>query len=121
MAVSVQDLINKKSAIASRKKELGDLETSIGTVVIRKPSRALVLESIAMESGEGDKYLILESVVEPDLKDKQLQEAFGCGELMDIVDKIFESGEIPAISRAITNFAGYGKNLQAQVHGEVKN
>lgn len=121
-AISIQDLINKKDQIKAQKQKTYDLETSIGTITVKKPVRAFVLEASNLEgAGESDKYLISNLVVAPNLKDKTLQEAYGCIEPTDIVDALFEPGEIVAISKKIMECAGYGKDIKSSIHEEIKN
>ncbi|MBR2182949.1 MAG: hypothetical protein IJ858_05955 [Acidaminococcaceae bacterium] len=110
MAVSVKDLIAKKEEIAAKKEATVDFVTSIGTVTVKKPTKSMVLESIERDK-TGDAYLILQQVVEPNLKDPALQEAYGCAEPLDIVEKIFLPGEIANLARAIMKTSGYGVDI----------
>jgi len=119
MAVSVKELIEQKESISKRKSRQYDLTTSIGVITIKQPTRALAAEAAQME--EGDPYLIMECVVAPDFKDKQLLEAYGCLEPTDLPIKIFESGEVRAIANKILECAGYGKDIQSAIHKEIKN
>ena len=121
MAVSIQELIDRQEAIKAKKNERYDLETSQGTMTVKKPSRSFVAEALAMQDGEGDKYMILNMVVEPSLKDSTLQQAYGCKEPTDIVTELFDSGEIVALAKAIMACAGYGKDIKKELHEEAKN
>ncbi|MDD6128295.1 MAG: hypothetical protein SPL62_11160 [Selenomonas sp.] len=121
MAVSIEELINKKDEIQKRKKQKYDLETSIGTITIEIPTRSLLLEARKLEVEESDCYLLYNIVVAPNLADKKLQEAFGCGEPTDIVKALFLPGEPPAISNKVMEIAGFGKDIKSQVHAELKN
>ncbi|MGE1061802.1 hypothetical protein NXG27_04060 [Megasphaera paucivorans] len=121
-AVSIQDLINKKDQIQAQKQETYDLDTSIGTITVKKPTRSFVLEASKLEeSGESDKYMILNLVTAPNLKDTSLQQTYGCTEPTDIVDALFDPGEVVGISKKIMECAGYGKDIKTAVHEEVKN
>ena len=113
MAISVKDLIAKKEALVNKKKELYDLTTSIGVITVAKPSDELTDAS--------DEYLIINSVVEPNLKDKALLEAYNCASPFDIVGKLFDAGEVYAISKAIMKTAGFGIDIETKVHETVKN
>ena len=119
MAVSIKDLIDRKEQIATRKKRLFDIETSAGMITVKQPTRLLAMEIADME--DGDAYVILECTVEPNLKDKSLQDAYGCLEPTDIANKIFDAGEVNAIARKIMECAGYRKDVTAVVHETVKN
>ena len=120
MAVSIEELIEMKEAVAAAKKEKYDMETSIGVITVKKPTAAMVLESKATE-GDGDAYLVLNCVVSPNLKDAKLQEAYGCVEPTDIVRKLFDAGEMTRIAVAILDCAGYNKNIVRKVHDDAKN
>ncbi len=119
MAISIAELINKKEEIENAKKALYDIETSAGVMTVKLPTRAFILEALGVE--DSDAYLIVNSVVEPDLKDSKLLKAYGCMEPTDIVDKIFQASEIAAISNAITQLVGARKNIHTEIHNEVKN
>ena len=121
MAVSIQELIEQKEKIQAAKKQQYDLETSIGTITVKKPTRAVVLEAMGLDSVDTDPYIILNATVSPNLKDTSLQESYGCMDPMDVVGKLFDSGEIASISKAIMKCAGYGDDIKTGVHDEVKN
>ena len=119
MAVSIKDLIAKKEALTQRKKQKYDIETSAGILTVTMPSRSHVADLLKLE--DSDAHLILSYVIDPNLHDPQLLEVYGCLEPTDIVEKIFDPGEIPAIGRKIMELAGYGKNIRAELHEDVKN
>lgn len=120
-SVSVQDLIQRKDQILAKKDELYDLSTSVGVITVRKPSKALAMETLDLEADSRDAYLILHTVVSPDLKDKDLQKAYGCAEPTDIIGKLFDAGEVPSIANKIMQCAGYNKDISAKLHEDVKN
>lgn len=120
MAVSIEELISKKEEIAKKKKERYDLETSIGIITVKKPTKAFVAEALDLKEGN-DEYTVYNLCVAPNLKDEKLRKAYGCADPLDIVNKLFEPGEVVAIAKAIMAKAGYGENLEAKIHEEVKN
>lgn len=120
MAVSINELIAKKDELAGKKNELFDFDTSIGVITVKKPSKGMVAETLEREQ-DNDEYMILNQVVTPNLKDRALQEAFGCVEPTDIVGKLFEPGEISAIAKEIIRTAGYGVDIKVKLHEELKN
>ncbi len=121
MAVSIADLIAKKEDIAKSKKAQYDIETSVGTLTVKKPTQSFISEMMALEDKQ-DEYLIVNMTVEPDLKDSQLLKAYDCMEPTDIVSKLFDGGEVVAISKAIMKTAGYkNEDLQVKLHETVKN
>jgi hypothetical protein len=86
-------------------------------VTLRKPERSLCVETIQMTQDDNlvdqaDPYLVYNIMVEPNLKDKELQKAYGCVEPTDIVGKIFETGEIPSIAQVGLELAGYDKSIK---------
>ena len=103
MAVTIADLIAQRESIKNKRKERYDLETSIGTITVKQPTIKLIEETLRIEGGgrQSDIELIYESVVDPNLKDKDLQQAYGCTAPSDIVPMLFQTGEIGAISSAI--------------------
>ena len=119
--VSIQDLIKNKEKIQARKNKLYDLEIpDFGTVTIKQPTTSLIMEAQNMESNS-DQYIIYETFVSPNLKDKELQKEFECTEPTDIVNKIFKIGEIAYIGRAIMECAGFNKDVKYKLHEELKN
>ena len=122
MAVSIQDLIDKKDGIVAGRTKTYDLETSIGTITVKKPSRAFILEALGLSNAaETDAYMVLHMTVDPNLKDAELQKAYGCMDPLDITSKLFDSGEVAAISKTIMRCAGYSDSIKAEVHEEAKN
>lgn len=56
-------------------------------------------------------------IVDPDLTSKALQKHFGAATPKDLVDKLFNGGELSKITDAITKLSGFGKDTE----GELKN
>ena len=80
----------------------------------------LIAEATDLETGSDD-YILMNTIVAPDLSDKELQKAYGCVEPTDIVGKIFDAGEIVQMVRKIMELAGWRQDIQADLHEEVKN
>ena len=109
-------LRRKEQMIASKKiKKTMDLYIkSIDSVItIEEPDGALCRDANDMEAGEGDKYMCYECIKEPDIKSKEVQDAFGCAVPMDIVEIIFAPGEIPQIAIECMKLAGYKGGVEA--------
>lgn len=119
VAISIEELIENKEANTKKNKQQYDLQTSIGIITIQVPTRSFIAETIGVE--DSDAYLIINSVVAPNLSDKKLLKAYGCLEPLDIVDRLFDSGEVSAISKKIVELAGFGKEIQAELHLDIKN
>lgn len=120
--VTLKDLIARAEQSKKDKKELRRLYvTSLeGTITIIKPDRAMVLEAMDMENEEdGDRYLVYNCVVDPNLKDKDLQNAYKTISPLEIVDKIFDPGEIANISKEIVRLAGYIDSVK--IVDDIKN
>ena len=83
------------------------------TITIEEPTGALCRDANDMEPGEGDKYLCYECIIEPNLKSKEVQDAFDCAVPMDVVDIIFAPGEIPQIAIECMKLAGYMGGVEA--------
>lgn len=121
MAVSIQELIDRQDEIKAGKDKTFDLETSVGVFQVKKLTPTKLLEAGDMEDGEGDRYIIVESVIAPNLKDPKLMKAFGCLEPTDVPDKLLDPGEVTSIARKIMTLSGYGKDIKVKVHEKIKN
>ncbi|MBM7577667.1 phage tail assembly chaperone [Jeotgalibacillus terrae] len=117
--LSITDILREKDKYQLKKDTKVELllPRLDATITIQKPERSLCVEAIAMtrdpnQADKADPYLVYNLVVEPNLKDKELQTAFGCAEPIDIVEKIFEPGEIPFIAQTGLEMAGYGDAIQ---------
>lgn len=119
--LTLKDLISKKEQVLSGKKKTRNLyiKSLDGIITIEKPSLETVVDASKIDSGmESDKYLVYHCIVEPNLKDKELQKAYGCVEPTEIL-KIFEDGEISSIAKECMNLAGY--NGSVSVVEDIKN
>lgn len=56
------------------------------------------------------KELVFNCVVEPNLKDKELQEKFSCVKEKDIVDKMFTLGELKGIADEIIKMSWFRRS-----------
>lgn len=63
---------------------------------------------------------IIAGVVEPSLKDKELQKHFGAPTAEELVKKLFLAGELSDISGRINELSGFERN-QEEVNEEIKN
>ena len=123
--LTLKELLAQKEQLKNKKTATVDLyiESMDAEITVKVPSASLILEAQGQgeeDPARADSYLIFNSVIEPDLKDKELQEAYGCIEPLDIVEKIFLPGEISSIAVEIMKSAGYGSNV-SRVGKEVKN
>lgn len=118
--LTLSELLRRKEQMleAKKTKKTADLYVkSIDSVItIEEPDGALCRDANDMEPGEGDKYMCFECIKEPDLKAKEVQDAFGCAVPMDVVEVIFAPGEIPQIAIECMKLAGYMGGVE-----EVKN
>lgn len=120
--VTVQELIAKREAIKDNKKKKYTLTTSIGDVVAVLPDAALVAEAIDMQTNfEANKYVVYNSLVQPNLKDSELQQAYGVTDPMDIVTAIFLPGEIAKMGNMLFDLAGFKGKVTAKLYEETKN
>lgn len=123
--LKLEDLINKAGEHRQSKNKTLEIyvKSFDGIFKMQKPSNALLLESLDIASEdahEGDIHLIYNSVIEPNLKNEELQESYGVTRPVEIVDELFDLGEIKAISTILAESAGYGKDV-AHLVDDVKN
>ena len=108
--ITIEELVRRKEQLLQSKKQKKTKELYVksldGTITITEPDAALARDAQEMEES-GDTYIVYSCVTEPCLKSKELQEAFGCVEPMEIVEKIFDAGEIPQIAVECIKLAGY--------------
>lgn len=119
--LTLKDLISKKEQVLNGKKKTRDLHIKSldGVITIEKPTIETVIDATKFDDGaDSDKYLVYHCIVEPNLKDKELQKAYGCVEPTDIL-KIFDDGEISSIAKECMNFAGYSGSVS--VVDDLKN
>lgn len=124
--LTIKDLLAKKEQLKNNEKAIVVLhvESLGGDITIQEPTRDFCIEALEMaQSGDSDRadaHIVYNCVIEPNLKDKELQEAFKCIEPTDIVDMIFKPGEVASISGNCLDLAGYGTGLK-KVEQEIKN
>lgn len=119
--LTIADLIAKKESLANKKKVTKDVYVEeLGAVVtLEKPDRAIILESLEMENSTADDFLIYNCIVEPNLKDSELQKIYGCVEPVDIIEKIFDLGSIKGLAEHALSMAGFDSKVTAV--DELKN
>ncbi|MCB5100715.1 hypothetical protein LGX04_09685, partial [Streptococcus mutans] len=114
-----------KKARATRKTADLKLSEMGGAIVtIEEPDRSLVMDSLEMTKDEDDNvnadaFLVYNVMIEPNLKDKELQKEFGCVEPIDIVETLFSPGTISSIATQAMRLAGYSDD--AEVVESLKN
>lgn len=115
--LTVTDLLKDKEKYEVKKEitEEAYVERLDSTVLIRKPEKSLCSEVFEMSRDQSDTdadiFMVYNTVVEPNLKDPELQKAFGCKEPTEIVEKIFEPGEIAQLSSFALELAGYKSGI----------
>lgn len=120
--VTLEELLDRAAKSKTVKKESRELyvKSLDGTITIEKPDRSTCLEALDMDnSEEADEYIVYNCVSNPLLKDKALQEAYGVVSPIEIVARVFEPGEISAISKECLVLAGYINSVK--VVDEIKN
>lgn len=109
--LTLDELLRRKEHMLAAKKTKKTVELYISsidaTITIEEPDGALCRDASEMEDGMGDKYMCYECIKEPNLKSKEVQEAFECADPTDVVDVIFAPGEIPQIAIECMKLAGY--------------
>ena len=120
--ITLAELIKRKEQVLEAKKNVKRARVYVkslgGEIVIKAPTKSLATESAEMEK-DGDAHLVYECVAEPDLHSKELQEAYGCTYPEEIVEKIFDDGEISPIVMECMKLAGYIDSVK--LVEEVKN
>ena len=105
MAVkTIQELIDMKAGFEEKRNKVYTLKTKcLGEVKYKLASRTEVVQVQDMDKENMDPYLIFTHVIEPNLADKSLQEAYKMVgmEPHKIVDKLFDMEDVGDLSLAI--------------------
>lgn len=104
MAVkTIQELIDMKAGFEEKKNKVHTVDTKIGDIKYKLASRTELIQIQEMDKEEIDPYLIFKFVVEPNLADKSLQDAYSMTGLEPhkIVDKLFDMEDVGKLSLAI--------------------
>lgn len=125
--LTILDLLKEKEKYEVKKGVTKDvrIERFDANIVVQVPDRELCVESQQMARDEdtatqANVHMVYNVVVEPNLKDAELQKTFECVEPTDIVEKIFSPGEIALISDLALELAGY-KNSAVSLVKDLKN
>jgi hypothetical protein len=125
--LTIAQLLERKESLKQRtqRKQTLYVESLDAEIVIQEPSRSLAIEGLEMTqdaatSEQADLHLVYHCVIEPNLKDAELQKAYCCAEPTDIVAALFLPGEIGAISGFALQLAGYGGKGVTKVDAELK-
>lgn len=122
MAVTIEQLIARREDIKDKKAQKYEMETSIGTIVAVLPDAVLVAEAMDMTPAfEANKYIVYNSIIEPNLRNEELQKAYGVMEPAEIVTALFSPGEIVKIANKLLDFAGFKGKLAVKLHEQIKN
>lgn len=118
--LTVTDILKEKEKYSVDKQETKDVTISRlnADVLIRKPEKSLCMETFQMGRDEdtadsADAYMVYNTIVEPNLKDAALQAEFGVREPLEIVDQIFEPGEVAQLAELAMEMAGFKKGIVA--------
>ncbi|SDZ19381.1 phage tail assembly chaperone [Tindallia californiensis] len=124
--VTINDLLEKKDVLKNKKHRKQNIYVPSldGKIVIQEPSREICAEALEM-ANDGDVYrsdahVVYNCVVDPNIKDESLQKEMGCVEPTDIVDILFNAGEVASISGHCMEMAGYGSGIK-KLDDELKN
>lgn len=120
--LTLAELIQQKEKYEVKKDVREDIvlprEGNQFSITIKKPPRSLCVECISLAQDENrqeqaDTNMVYNIVVEPNLKDTDLHKAYKCVEPIEIVEEIFEPGEIASIAGYGMQLAGYSNGIMA--------
>ncbi len=117
--ITVSDLIKNAETIKQEKKQCKTKDFYVkgldGAVTISQPTDEVIEDALELPGKEGDRYLLYNCIVEPNLKDKDLQAAFQCREPLDIIPALFAQSEIRGLAMAALDLAGYGEGRVEEI------
>jgi len=108
--ITLAELIARKEQMLEGKKKPKTAQLYVksldGNITITCPDKALIDDVFSGED-DMDAYLLYQCITEPCLKDTNLHKEFGCVEPTEIVEMLFNQGEVKMISKEIIKLAGY--------------
>lgn len=120
--LTLQELIAKREGIKEKRTQKYEIETSVGTILAVLPDAGLVAEAIDLPTSfEANKHVAYNCIIEPNLKDSELQKVYGVADPIDIVTEVFSPGELSKIANKLFDLAGFKGKLVTKVHKEIKN
>lgn len=122
--LTINELVKRKLQIEEARKKVYTQEIYCeslgGTIVVKEPSSGVLQDITEIDDvNKANKYAVYECVTEPNLKDKELQDAYECSEPMDIVSKLFTDTEINRIGAILLELTK--RNRRIEPVDEVKN
>lgn len=121
--VTLEDLIKRKDELQENKKKTVKIyvESLDGYIVANKPDRALIADAQELDNNiESNIHLVTYCVVEPNLKDKEAQETFGVHTPKELLQSIFNDGEISNMADELLRQAGF-KEGNVKLVKDLKN
>lgn len=122
--LTIEDIIAKKDQIQDDKKKTIKIHVNSlgGYVTLEKPDRKLIADSLQKETGlDSNIHVVYNTMIEPDLKDKEAQKAFGVLTPKELLTAILSDGEVSVIAEKLMEVAGYSQNAIRVITDEVKN
>lgn len=122
--ITITDVIARKDEIKDKQKGVVKLyvKSLDGYVTLTKPNKSLYADSIEGNTPiEANIHLVYNSMIEPNLKDKEAQKAFGVHTPKDLLQMIFSVGEIATMSERLAEAAGFGGNAVRVITDDIKN
>lgn len=123
--VTLSMLMDKVEKRKENKKEFKKfyIKSLDGYIVCEKPTRQYLEEVTGVE--DGDHKLIYNHIVEPVLKDLECVKDGTFKRPVDVIDYLFEPGEVTNLARSIIGWAGYSDDSVVEVLNdeveEIKN
>lgn len=122
--LTINELVKRKLQIEEARKKVYTQEIYCeslgGTIVVKEPSSGVLQDITEIDDvNKANKYAVYECVTEPNLKDKELRDAYECSEPMDIVSKLFTDTEINRIGAILLELTK--RNRRIEPVDEVKN
>lgn len=122
--LTIEDIIAKKDQIQDDKKKTVKIHVNSlgGYVTLAKPDRKLIADSLQKETGlDSNIHVVYNTMIEPDLKDKEAQKAFGVLTPKELLTAILSDGEVSMIAEKLMEVAGYSQKAIRVITDEVKN
>lgn len=137
--LTIKDLMNidreKLAAVPTKEvvaKRLSEMLGEKSTVTIKALSGNQYMDLIATARNKkndidmskmfkAQSLIVVEGVIEPSLKDAELQKHFGAASPVDLAQALFPGGELIEVFNEIAALSGFVEDEDDSLEGEIKN
>lgn len=123
--LTINELINRADSGDKTEKYIEIYIKSMDSYIrVKKPDNELIIDALEVgkeNSHDGDLHLLYNSIVEPNMKDTKLHDAYKVDRPYEIIDKVFTLGEISGIAKILLKDSSIFDNNAVSLVSDIKN